>query len=177
MAIRKLARMGHPVLKSRAAEVGDLDDPELSRLITDMIDTMEDEGGVGIAAPQVYASLRVIVFMVPAERLGEGAGEEVPLTVLVNPVIERMGDEMESGWEGCLSVPGLRGAVPRYKRIRYKGLAPDGRPIERIAEGFHARVLQHECDHLDGILYPRRMRDLSSLHFVSEMRHNVALEQ
>lgn len=176
MAIRKLARMGHPVLKARAREVEDLDDPEIPRLIEDMIDTLHDEGGVGLAAPQVYAGLRIVMFMVPDERLADGETETVPLTTLINPVIEPLTEETVLGWEGCLSVPGLRGAVPRIARIRYHGVTPDGHRIEREAEGFHARVVQHECDHLDGILYPMRMTDLSSLHFVSEMRHNAHIE-
>jgi peptide deformylase len=165
MAILKITRMGHPVLARRADAVADPTDPEVARLIEDMIETLADIGGRGLAAPQVHVPLRVVVFLAPVEgREGDA------LATLVNPEIEPVGEEREEGWEGCLSVPGLRGLVPRWRRIRYRGLARDGRPVERIAEGFHARVVQHECDHLDGILYPRRMTDLSKLVFESEMR-------
>ena len=178
MAILKIARMGHPVLRMRAAEVEDPMAPEVRRLVQDMLETMEDADGAGLAAPQVHVPLRVVIFHVPPERedVDPDAGEApppVPLTVLINPVIEPLSDEMELGWEGCLSVPGLMGAVPRYTRIRYHGLAPDGSLIDRVAEGFHARVAQHECDHLDGVLYPERMTDLSLLMFREEMRHGV----
>lgn len=178
MAILKIARMGHPVLRMRAAEVEDPTAPEIRRLVQDMLETMEDADGAGLAAPQVHVPLRLVMFHVPSDR--EDADPEtgemppaVPLTVLINPVIERLTEEMELGWEGCLSVPGLVGAVPRYTRVRYRGLAPDGNSIDRIAEGFHARVAQHECDHLDGVLYPQRMTDLSLLMFREEMRHGA----
>jgi peptide deformylase len=176
MTIRKIARMGHPVLARRAAPVADPTAPEMRRLIADMVETMADANGAGLAAPQVHEPWRIVVFHAPearAVRAGR-AGESAPLTVLVNPEIEILGDDMEEDWEGCLSVPGLRGLVPRYTHLRYRGLGANGEAIEREAEGFHARVVQHECDHLDGILYPRRMRDLSRLIFESEWHHVLA---
>ncbi len=177
MAILKIARMGHPVLATPARPVEDPCDSAIRSLAADMIDTMRDAPGVGLAAPQVYVSLRVVVFEVPHARMAEddeSAGRGVPLTVLVNPEIEVLDDETEEGWEGCLSIPGLSGRVPRYTRIRYRGLGLDGRPIERKASGFHARVVQHECDHLNGVLYPKRMKDLGTLGFVDEMRRAAA---
>ncbi|WP_448208507.1 peptide deformylase [Azospirillum sp. sgz302134] len=168
MALLKIARMGHPVLRKVAAPVSDPTDPEIRRLAADMIDTMFDAPGVGLAAPQVHESRRIIVFRVPADRSG---GESVEPTVLINPVIEPVGEEMALGWEGCLSVPGMRGIVPRHARIRYRGVGMDGEPIEREAAGFHARVIQHENDHLDGILYIDRMTDLRYLAFNEEAHH------
>ena len=179
MAILKIARMGHPVLMGQAGEVDDPGAPEVRRLIADLHETLEDAGGIGLAAPQVHVPLRMVLFEIPAGRLeAEGDSEtEQPVapTILINPVIEPASDEMTVGWEGCLSLPGLRGAVPRHVHIRYRGLGPDGTPIEREAADFHARVVQHECDHLDGILFPMRMTDLSTLHFVSEIRYNPGL--
>jgi peptide deformylase len=177
MAILKIARMGHPVLRRRAQEIDNPTAPEVRGLIRDMLETMEDADGAGLAAPQVHVPLRLVMFHVPSDR-AEQEGEEgpVPLTVLINPVIEPLTEEMELGWEGCLSVPGLIGAVPRVTRIRYRGVTPDGGTIDRIAEGFHARVVQHECDHLDGILYPQRMTDLSLLMFRDQMRHQAHAE-
>ncbi len=174
MAILKIARMGHPVLRHRAKPVDDPAAPPIRALIRNMIETMHDANGAGLAAPQVHVPLRVVVFHVPEERAGDDDGASPqPLTVLINPEIEALTEETALGWEGCLSVPGLIGAVPRFTKIRYSGLAPDGSRIEREAEGFHARVVQHECDHLDGILYPQRMTDLSLLLFQEEMRHGV----
>ena len=181
MAILKIARMGHPVLRRRAQEVADPAAPEIHQLVRDMLETMEDADGAGLAAPQVHVPLRVVIFHVPPEREdpGDPDGETdvepagVPLTVLINPVIEPLDDDMALDWEGCLSVPGLVGAVPRHTRIRYRADTLDGGTIERTAEGFHARVVQHECDHLDGILYPQRMTDLSLLMFREEMRHGA----
>lgn len=173
MAILKIARMGHPVLRQPAQEVEDPTSPEIRDLIEDMIETMEDADGAGLAAPQVHVPLRLVIFHAPEERAeGEGGDGPVPLTVLINPVIEPLTEEKDMGWEGCLSVPGLIGAVPRYTKIRYQGLDPDGRVIDHVAEGFHARVVQHECDHLDGMLYPQRMTDLSLLMFREELRHH-----
>ncbi len=172
MAILKIARMGHPVLERRAAPVGDPTHPDIRRLIADMRETLADIGGAGLAAPQIHVPLRVVVFEVPPEGAEDGAGSAAPLTILVNPQIEPVGSEIATDWEGCLSVPGLRGAVPRPRRIRYRALGPAGEAIEREVDGFHARVAQHECDHLDGILYPMRMTDMTSLHFVSEMGRN-----
>jgi peptide deformylase len=177
MAILKIARMGHPVLATPARTVEDPSDSAIRSLAADMIDTMRDAPGVGLAAPQVYVPLRVVVFEVPRGRMAEddeSAGRGVPLTVLVNPEIDALSDETEEGWEGCLSIPGLTGRVARFTRIRYRGFDLDGRPIEREASGFHARVVQHECDHLNGMLYPRRMKDLSTLGFVDEMRRAAA---
>ena len=174
MAILKIARMGHPVLKRRADPVEDPTDPEITRLINDMMDTLADVGGVGLAAPQVHVPLRVVIFHVPKARMeaedGEGPAIGVPLTVLINPEIEPLVDEMEEGVEACLSVPGLAGVVPRYTQIRYRAQTPAGEPLDRVAKGFHARVVQHECDHLDGFLYPMRMIDLSKLSFVEELK-------
>jgi peptide deformylase len=169
MAILKIARMGHPVLRGVAAPVADPTAPEIRRLVADMTETLDDIGGAGLAAPQVHVPLRVVIFRVPAERTtGRSDDRPEPLLALVNPVIEPQGVARELGWEGCLSVPGLRGAVPRFARIRYRGMTPDGESIERTVEGFHARVVQHECDHLDGILYPQRMADLRLLVFNEE---------
>lgn len=174
MAILKIARMGHPVLRLRADPVEDVTAPAVRGLIRSMIETLRDANGAGLAAPQVHIPLRVVMFEVPEERAGDSEESVArPLTVLINPEIEPLTEETRVGWEACLSVPGLTGAVPRFTRIRYSGLAPDGSRIERIAEGFHARVVQHECDHLDGILYPQRMEDLSLLMFVEEMRHGT----
>ncbi|WP_142847381.1 peptide deformylase [Telmatospirillum sp. J64-1] len=174
MAILKIARMGHPVLKRRADEVPDPTAPEIQRLVQDMTETMEDAGGAGLAAPQVHVPLRVVIFHVPALR--SDTGEDLPLTALVNPEIEPLGEETALGYEGCLSLPGLTGQVPRFTRIRYRGWTPQGERIEREAEGFHARVVQHECDHLDGILYPRRMTDLTSFGFTEEVRRALQEE-
>jgi peptide deformylase len=169
MSILKIARMGHPVLRGRAEPVADPTAPEIRALVADMIETLADIGGVGLAAPQVHVPLRVVIFKVPSERLTGVEGDTpLGLTAIINPVLEPLGDELELGWEGCLSVPGLRGAVPRHRRLRYSGLDLDGGEIRREVAGFHARVVQHECDHLDGTLYPQRMRDLSLLTFVEE---------
>ena len=174
MAILKIARMGHPVLKRRADEVEDPTSPEIANLIKDMEDTLADVGGVGLAAPQVHVPLRVVIFHVPKARMeaedGQGPAIGVPLTYLINPIIEPQSEDTEEGIEACLSVPGLAGSVPRFRQIRYRGVTPSGEPIDRIAKGFHARVVQHECDHLDGVLYPMRMTDLSKLSFVEELK-------
>jgi peptide deformylase len=173
LAILKIARMGHPVLAQSARPVDDPTAPAIRALIEDMAETMLDAPGIGLAAPQVHVPLRVVIFQVPAER-GDAAEEpaRVPegLNVLVNPEIEPLGPEMEEDWEGCLSVPGMTGRVPRHTRIRYAALGLDGRRFVREAAGFHARVVQHECDHLDGIVYPMRMRDLASFGFLEEVR-------
>jgi peptide deformylase len=169
MAILKIARMGHPVLRRVAEPVADPTATEARRLIADMVETLEDIGGAGLAAPQVHVPWRVVIFRVPAERV-TGRPDDTPqaLTAIVNPLIEPLGAARELGWEGCLSVPGLRGAVPRWSRLRYRGTGLDGEAIDRTVEGFHARVVQHECDHLDGILYPQRMSDLALLVFNEE---------
>jgi peptide deformylase len=170
MAILKIARMGHPVLARPADSVADPTAPEISQLIEDMIETMIDAPGQGLAAPQVHVPLRVAVFLTP----DEGDGER-DLVTLVNPRWEPLGDEQDLAWEGCLSVPGLRGLVPRYTRIRYEGTLPDGGSLSREVTGWHARVVQHELDHLDGILYPQRMTDLKNLIFESELKHRTSL--
>ena len=177
MAILKIARMGHPVLARRADPVPDPTAPRVRNLVNSMIATMADANGAGLAAPQVHVPLRIVVFQAPEDRSDPGlsAAERfdhtAALTVLINPEIEIAGDETQGGWEGCLSVPGLRGYVTRPSHIRYRGVDHEGRPIERTARGFHARVVQHEVDHLDGILYPQRMTDLRQLIFDSEARH------
>jgi peptide deformylase len=171
MAILKIARMGHPVLRRRADPVDDPTDPEIHALIADMLETLADIGGIGLAAPQVHVPLRVVIFEVPERRAGEAGA--VPMTVLINPEIRPLDDEQRLGWEACLSVPGLTGMVPRWRRIRYAGWTPNGDRLERVAEDFHARVVQHECDHLDGVLYPQRMTDLSLLAFSDELRHGM----
>jgi peptide deformylase len=169
MAILKIARMGHPVLRRIADPVADPTAPEIRRLVDDMVETLWDIGGAGLAAPQVHVPRRVVIFRVPEERTTDRPDDRPQeLMAIVNPVIEPLGAERELGWEGCLSVPGLRGAVSRFSRIRYRGAAPDGTIIDKVAEGFHARVVQHECDHLDGILYPQRMTDMRLLVFVEE---------
>jgi peptide deformylase len=177
MAILKIARMGHPVLATPARPVSDPRDPEIRRLVNDMVETMIDANGAGLAAPQVHVPLRVVVFQAPEGRTDPGLSETerfdhtAPLTVLINPQIEVLGSGLEGGWEGCLSVPGLRGWVERADHIRYRGWGINGETIERIARGFHARVVQHECDHLDGRLYVSRIGDLSRLIFESEIHH------
>ncbi len=169
-----------------AAPVDDPTAPDVADLIVDMRDSMEAAGGIGIAAPQIGVGKRVVMFHAPADDdLGEDSTDpdhradlqERPLTVLINPEIEILSHDRKAGWEGCLSVPGMRGLVPRYQHIRYRGLAPDGSVIEREAIGFHAVVVQHECDHLDGILYPMRMENLGTLHYVSEMEKVIAAEE
>ncbi len=179
MAILKIARMGHPVLGHPAEPVEDPGSPEIIHLLADMIDTLDDAGGVGLAAPQVHVPLRVVIFFVPpgrsaAQRYRDAGLDEddgpVPLTVLINPRIEPLDDDTGLAWESCLSVPGMTGEVPRHTRIRYSGVTQDGSLFERTAEGFHARVVQHECDHLDGILYPQRMTDMARFGFADEMK-------
>jgi peptide deformylase len=177
MAILKIARMGHPVLAQRAQAVADPTSPEVQRLVRDMVETMIDANGAGLAAPQVHVPLQLAVFQAPDSRAEQELSEAerydhtAPLTVLINPVIEVLGTEIEGGWEGCLSIPGMRGYVERPAHIRYRGVDHEGRQVGRSARGFHARVVQHELDHLDGILYPQRMHDLTKLIFESEARH------
>ena len=170
MAILKIARMGHPVLLQRAEPVADPTAPEIRRLIADMLETMEDASGAGLAAPQVHVPLRLFIFRVSPDRV-TGEPDDTPLaeSVVINPSIEVLGDDVRLRWEGCLSIPGLRAAVPRPWRIRYTGVDGEGRPIAREVSGFHAGVVQHEYDHLDGILYPMRMRDFSLFGFNEEL--------
>ena len=171
MAILKIARMGHPVLVQRAQPIADPGAEPVRRLVADMAETMLDAEGIGLAAPQVHRSLRLILFS-DAEQRDEARGRR-PIA-LINPEIERLDDILEPGWEGCLSIPGLRGVVPRCPRIGYRGLTLDGRTVEREAQGLHARVVQHEVDHLDGILYPMRILDLRQLAFETELKHFIA---
>jgi len=173
MTLLKIARMGHPVLTRNAEDVGDPTSRDVRRLVEDMMATMDDAHGVGLAAPQVYDGRRVIIFKAPAERTEEEADPTATtaLTALINPTFDPVSEDIEIGWEGCLSIPGLTGAVPRYSRIRYHGTDVSGRSVEREASGFHARVVQHEIDHLDGVLFPMRMTDLSLLSFNEELRH------
>ncbi len=166
MAILKISRMGHPVLLKRAAEVADPPAPEIQRLIADMAETLDDAGGVGLAAPQVFTSLRLFIYLVPAAMSDDE--EAVPLTAVINPVITPLDAGMELGWEGCLSIPGLRAAVPRYRQIHLAGIDAAGAPIDKLVAGFHARVVQHEYDHLIGVLYPMRMNDFRYFGFNEE---------
>jgi len=168
MSVREVLRMGHPVLRERAQRVERFATPELRALVQDMKDTMKAKNGAGLAAPQIGVGQRVVIFGVQDNPRYPDA-EEVPFTVLVNPQIVLLTREIEEGWEGCLSVPGMRGVVPRYTKLRYSGFDEEGAPVERVAEGFHARVVQHECDHLDGILYPQRMTDMSRFGFIEEL--------
>ncbi len=164
MAIKPVLRMGDPLLFAKAESVSEFDTPALHALIQDMQDTMESMDGAGIAAPQIGVSLRVVIFGVGVNPRYPDA-EQVPYTVLINPTLRPVGDEIEDGWEGCLSVPGMRGIVPRYTRLHYTGFDQYGQPIDRLVSGFHARVVQHECDHLDGILYPMRIQDLRNFGY------------
>ncbi|MGQ2965378.1 peptide deformylase [Methylophilus sp.] len=164
MAIKPVLRMGDPVLYQVAEKVTEFDTPELHGLIQDMYDTMSEMNGAGIAAPQIGVSLQVVMFGVGKNPRYPDA-EEVPFTVLINPELTPVGNEEEDGWEGCLSVPGMRGLVPRYQSLHYRGFDPQGNVIDRTASGFHARVVQHECDHLFGILYPMRIRDMTKFGF------------
>ncbi|HSW15233.1 MAG TPA: peptide deformylase [Solimonas sp.] len=162
--IRPVLRMGDPRLLRRAEEVTAFDTAELRELVADMFDTMRHLQGAGLAAPQIGVNLRVVIFGFQANPRYPHA-EAVPETILINPVLTPLSEEMEDGWEGCLSVPGLRGVVPRHAQLRYRGHSLEGEAIDRSVSGFHARVVQHECDHLDGILYPMRIRDFSRFGF------------
>ena len=160
MAIREILKMGDPRLLRVAEPVTEFDTPALHALIADMFDTMHAANGAGLAAPQIGVNLQLVIFgFKKNDRYPDAPA--VPETVLLNPVLEPLSDEIEDGWEGCLSVPGLRGVVPRHARLRYSGVDPYGKPIDRAVDGFHARVVQHECDHLIGVLYPMRVRDFS----------------
>ena len=166
MALLKIARMGHPVLLQTAEPVPDPTAPDIRRLVSDMIETMLDAPGVGLAAPQVHVPLRLFVLHIPPGRSGV---EAVPPTVVINPRFEPVGEDQAMRIEGCLSIPGLRGTVPRWVRIRYEGVDTDGNPVGGEVDGLHANVVQHEYDHLDGILYPMRVTDFSSFGFVEEL--------
>lgn len=170
MTILKIARMGHPILRERAAEVPDPTAPDVARLVSAMVETMEDADGTGLAAPQVHLPWRIVVYKVEDDRADEEEeGEGVPLTVLVNPVIEFLDDATSIGFEACLSVPGMAGPVRRHDNIRVTYQTLENERVTFDAHGFHARVIQHECDHLDGILYPARIEDMSQFGFVEEL--------
>ncbi|HSI24615.1 MAG TPA: peptide deformylase, partial [Methylotenera sp.] len=164
MAVKNVLRMGDPLLLQKAQPISAFDTPELHALIQDMKDTMQAMDGAGIAAPQIGVSLQAVIFGV-GENPRYPDAEQVPYTVLINPTLNYISDEMEDGWEGCLSVPGMRGVVPRYTRLHYTGFDQYGNAIDRLVSGFHARVVQHECDHLLGILYPMRITDLSQFGY------------
>jgi len=166
--IREVLRMGDPRLLQQAQALERFDTPELHALLTDMRDTMAHLSGAGLAAPQIGIGLQVVIFGVENNPRYPQA-EEIPYTVLINPVLTPLSDELEEDWEGCLSLPGLRGMVPRHTRLRYRGCDEKGKPIDRTVSGFHARVVQHECDHLMGILYPMRIRDFSKFGFVQAL--------
>lgn len=168
MAIQNVLRMGDARLLRVAEPVREFNHPDLDRLIQDMFDTMAALDGAGLAAPQIGVNQRLVIFGIESNPRYPDV-EPVPTTVLINPEIEILSDEMDEAWEGCLSVPGLRGLVPRYTRLRYSGYDAAGRRFAREVNGFHARVVQHECDHLDGILYPRRIRDLSQFGFEADL--------
>ncbi len=168
MAIKTVLKMGEISLLKKSSPVEQFDTPELDQLINDMWETMAAEDGAGLAAPQIGVNLRVAIFGFEDNPRYPDA-ESVPQTILINPTIIELNDRKEEGWEGCLSVPGMRGLVPRYTDIQYSGFDQKGNPIERLASGFHARVVQHECDHLDGILYPFRIEDMRYFGYRHEL--------
>lgn len=175
MAVKPVLRMGDARLLRRAGPAGDFGSAALRALLQDMRDTMQALDGVGLAAPQIGVNLRVVIFGVQKNPRYPDA-EAVPETVLINPVITQLDDEIEEAWEGCLSLPGLRGLVPRFRNIRYQGYDEQGAKIDRTVSGFHARVVQHECDHLDGILYPMRIRDITQFGYTEELFPGQALQ-
>ncbi len=166
--IREVLRMGEPRLLQPAQPLDHFDTPELHALLADLRDTMAHLSGAGLAAPQIGVGLQVVIFGV-ARNPRYPQAEDIPDTVLINPLLTPLSDELEEDWEGCLSVPGLRGMVPRHTRVRYQGYDERGNPLDRSVSGFHARVVQHECDHLLGILYPMRMRDFSKFGFIQAL--------
>ena len=174
MAIRPVLKMGDPRLWQQARAVEAFGTPELLALIDDMRETMSHLNGAGLAAPQIGVDLRVVIFGIEDNPRYPDA-ESVPFTILINPVLTPLSEELEDGWEGCLSVPGLRGLVPRWRHLRYTGFDPFGTPIDRVVDGFHARVVQHECDHPDGVLYPSRIRDFRCFGFTEELFPDAAL--
>ena len=180
MAVRTVLRMGEPLLLQPALPITAFNTPELHALIADMQDTMQSMDGAGIAAPQIGVSLQVVIF---GQKEVDGRSnprypdaEEVPYTVLINPVLTPVGSEMEEGWEGCLSVPGMRGIVPRFERLHYSGFDAYGNTIDRLVSGFHARVVQHECDHLIGVLYPMRIKNLKDFGFTDVLFPNQDIQ-
>lgn len=177
MALLKIARMGHPILSQPADPVVDPTNPAIASLVEDMFDTMLDAPGVGLAAPQVHIPLRVVVYYVPEGRAPEEEGGAVGLSALINPVLTPLCEEQDTARESCLSLPGMSGLVPRYKLINLRALDLDGNTIEQTVSGFHARLLQHECDHLDGMLYPMRMDDLSSFGYTEEQSQHETTEE
>jgi peptide deformylase len=174
--IREVLRMGDPRLWQKSLPVTEFASPELTELLQDMRDTMAHLNGAGLAAPQIGVQLRVVIFGVQANPRYPGI-EDVPDTVLINPVLTPLSDEIEEGWEGCLSVPGMRGWVPRFQELKYSGFDEQGHRFEREVEGFHARVVQHEVDHLDGVLYPMRIRDFTRFGFNEALFPGQALPQ
>ena len=174
MSSKPILRMGDARLTQKAAEVGRFGTPELHALIADLCDTMAAASGAGLAAPQIGIPLRVVIFGSGERNPRYPDADPIPRSLLINPVITPLSDETEEGWEGCLSLPGLRGQVPRFTHVHYRGFDAKGAPIERSVEGFHARVVQHECDHLDGVLYPMRMHDLSTLGFTDVLFPGLA---
>ena len=176
MAILKIARMGHPILHKVAASVTDPTSADTASVVNDMLETLQDAGGLGLAAPQVHISKRIVVFFIPEARTG-GGPDDIPeqLTVMINPEIELLDHKKELDWEACLSVPELMGSVPRFTKIKYSWTNLDGSQSDRVAEGFHARVVQHECDHLDGVLYPMQMDDLKLIGYSKEIQMNYDL--
>ena len=174
MAIHTILKMGDPRLLRQAKPITEFDTPQLHQLLADMQETMVAANGAGIAAPQMGIDLQVVIFGSDTLNPRYPDRELVPPTVLVNPLVTPLGDDMVDDWEGCLSVPGLRGRVPRWRQVRYQGFDEKGAPIDRTVEGFHARVVQHECDHLIGVLYPMRMRDLSQLGFTEVLFPGLA---
>ena len=175
MPIKTVLRMGDPLLLEKAQPIMQFNTPELHALMNDMQDTMQAMDGAGIAAPQIGVSLQVVIFVVGKNPRYPDA-EQVPYTVLINPTLSFVGDEMEDGWEGCLSVPGMRGVVPRYLRLHYTGFDQFGAPIDRLVSGFHARVVQHECDHLMGILYPMRINNLKDFGYTDVLFPNQDIQ-
>ena len=172
MTIRRVLRIGHPILLEKSYPVHDFNTAMLDKLILDMLDTMEAEDGAGLAAPQIGVLWRVVIFGITENPRYPGM-DPIPLTTLINPVITLLSDEKEDGWEGCISVPGMRGLVPRYKSIRYSGYDASGSKIEKEVDGFHARVVQHEVDHLDGVLYPQKIKDMTQFGYKEELSDKI----
>jgi len=175
MTIRQILKMGDPRLLRQAEKITEFDTPEIHALIADMFDTMRAASGVGLAAPQIGVNLQLVIFgFSKSERYPDAP--PVPETILLNPVLTPLSDETEGGWEGCLSVPGLRGMVPRWSKLHYAGFDQFGQVIDRNAEGFHARVVQHECDHLAGILYPMRITDFTQFGYIDVLFPDMEVE-
>ncbi len=172
MTARRVLRIGHPILLEKSQPITDFNTAELEKLILDMIDTMEAEEGAGLAAPQIGVLWRVVIFGMTNNARYPGI-ESIPMTILINPQVTPLKHDKEDGWEGCLSVPGMRGLVPRYRAIRYSGYDASGSKIEQEVEGFHARVVQHEVDHLDGVLYPQRIDDMTQFGYTEELSDKI----